>query len=150
MIPEASIAQAWGAPPQANDGQYNLLNKSPENVQAQIAAFGEQQSVVVGTTPILVDLASYSGGTNPKFLDQGVSLEIDARDADVYIRCRGDNGAAATSSTNGRRIMCAAKNAEPKVFWIPGATMYRYMDIVSSAPNTTVVWRRTNEPRIRG
>lgn len=148
MIPEASIQQAWGAPPQANDGQYNLAGTSPENYQAQIAKFGEQQSISVGTSPILVDVTQFTGGSNPKFLDQGLSLEIDARDFDVYVRFRGDTGAAGTSPANGRRIMCAAKNAEPKVFWLPGA-MYRYMDIVSSAPATTVTFRRVSEPRTR-
>lgn len=150
MIPEASISQAWGAPPQANDGQYNLAGTTPENVQAQIAKFGEQQAEVIGTTPVLVDLAKYTGGTNPKFLDQGISLEIDARDARVYVRFRGDNGAPATTPLNGRRIEAAASDVPPTVFWIPGGTMYRYMDIVSSAPNTNVVWRRSSEPRIRG
>ena len=140
MIPEASIQQAYGAPPQVFDGQL------PEGTIAEVMAeWWEQQFVFVNSAPLLVDVTTSTGnpGGHPKWMDQGIAIEIDPRDADVYVRFRADQGAPGTTPFNGRRI--PAKTIT--VFWLPGPT-FRYMDIVSTIIGCGVAYRRSSMARV--
>lgn len=142
-LPEASIQQAWGAPPVALDGI------SPNDALYKRYAFSEQQLVTVGAVAQLVDITQSSfGASTPKFLDQGLAIEIEARSDDVYVRFRpdaGEPGTTAGAASNGRRI--------PKgtfvVWWLPGLT-FLYMDIVSVSAGNPVAFRRASMPRDRG
>lgn len=143
MIPEASIQQAFGAPPVALDG---YAGTEPTYLAGQ---FLEQQVTVVGVAAQIVDItASSKAASTPKFLDQGIALEIESRDDDCFVRFRPDNGVAGTTNgaaSNGRKII---KNT-PTVFWLPGPT-FQFMDIISATAANHVAWRRISMPRTRG
>ena len=140
MIPEASIQQAFGVLPQAND------SGALTGDAAAMAAFWEQQSVMVSTSPTIVDSTKSTGAPSTvKWLDQGFTIEIEARDSDCYVRARPDNGPASTTPLNGRHL----PKGVPQVFWVPGQ-MFRYLDFVAAMPGGNVVFRRLSMARIRG
>ena len=142
MIPEASIQQAFGVPPASTDA---LAPNDPAYVKA---LFWEQQVLTVGTTPTIVDLTQNSVlPSNPGYLSGGFSLEIEARDADVFIRCASNNQTPSTTPDNGRRI--AVGNPAPSVFWIPGNS-FQYLDIVAKSAGSKVVFRRCSQARVVG
>lgn len=120
-----------GQTPSATDQQY------------QDCLFGEALATSTSTSAANVDLCLTSAATTrTDYLSAGgFWITVQPRGADVHIRFRPDNNAAATTTSNGILVT----DGTIQHFWIAGGRQ-RYMDHKATA-SATLVWWRSSDPR---
>lgn len=108
--------------------------------------FGELQVLGTGVAAAIFDITKDSVNASvPNRLRGGFYLELDARDADMYVRFRPDNGTPGTTAgvaSNGEWI----RNGTKVQRWISGSA-YKYIDVIASAASTHLAIRRMSERR---